>query len=145
MNLAKIYSNLKKLDAYDIAVEVLESLDDYIADLNREQLASKGINSDGSDIMPEYSALTELLKRPKSGTAGITSHVTLYDSGSFHKSIFASIFPDEVVMDATDSKLSELEEKYGNKILGLTEESIKKLREKFNPLFKKRFNEAIFR
>lgn len=145
MDLLPIHSNLKKVDVFDIAVEVLESLDKFIADLNRAQLANKGINSDGTDIRPEYSTVTEILKRSKSGISGITSHVTLYDSGDFHKSIFAEIFPDEVVMDATDSKLMELEEKYGDKILGLTDESIKKLQEKFNPLFIKKFNEAIFR
>ena len=145
MSLDSIYNNLKQLDVYEIAVSVLEELDGFMADLNREQLAKKGVNSDGSDIRPEYSGVTEILKRSKSGTAGITSHVTLFDTGDFHKSIFAEIFPDEVIMDATDSKLFDLEAKYGDKILGLTDESIKKVREKFNPLFIKKFNEAIFR
>jgi hypothetical protein len=145
MSLLSIHNNLKKLDAFDIAVEVLEELEDYIADLNRSQLATKGINSDGSDIAPEYSPVTEILKRSKSGTAGITGHVTLFDSGNLHKSIFAEIFPDEVVMDATDEKLSDLEDKYGDKFLGLTDDSIKKLRGKFNPLFIKKFNDAIYK
>ena len=143
MDLERIYNNVKTLDVVDLAVDIFESLDEFIADLNRSQLADKGIRPDGSNITPEYSTVTELLKRPKSGTAGITSHVTLYDSGSFHKSIVASIYPDEIVMDATDSKTNDLLDKYGE-VLGLTEENKQKLKDKFLPIFEKRFYESIF-
>ena len=86
--------------------------------------------------------MTELLKRPRSGIAGITSHVTLYDSGNLHKSIFASVISDSLVLDSNDWKVSELTEKYGE-FLGLTPESIKLLVEKFNPIFIKRIEDAI--
>lgn len=143
MDLSKLHSNLKQLDVVDIMVDSLEDIDEFIADLNRTQL-TQGLRDDGSSIEPEYSALTEVLKRSKSGTAGITSNVTLFDTGQFHKSIFTSIFPDEIVLDSKDSKLNKLEDKYQS-ILGLTEASIKKLKQKVLPIFWRKFNEQLYK
>lgn len=143
MGLAEINSNLKKMDTVDIMVDVLDELSEFIADLNRSQLAS-GKREDGSDIEPEYTSLTEILKRPKSGLAGVTSHVTLFDTGQFHKSIFASVFSDEILLDSKDSKLGKLESKYKN-ILGLTKESTEKLKQKALPLFWNKFYEQLLK
>ncbi|WBC28468.1 tail protein [Rhodobacteraceae phage LS06-2018-MD05] len=143
MDLIKLNNNLKQVDTVEIMVSVLESLEDFIADLNRSQLVA-GKRDDGSYIEPEYSPVTELLKRPKSGTAGITSHVTLFDTGKLHNSIFASIFPDEIILDSKDSKVPKLEDKYQN-FLGLTKENITKLKDKALPLFYKRLNEQIYK
>jgi hypothetical protein len=131
-----------KLDFMEIAEQTLLEMDDFIADLNRKQLA-EGKRSDGSDITPEYSGLTELLKRPKSGLSGVTSHVTLFDTGSFHKSIVADIYSGSLILDATDGKTSELMEKYNEKILGLTKESIIVLRNEFYPKYITKINKAL--
>jgi len=137
MDLAALHKNVSELDAIDLAIEVFESLEKFIADLNREQMAVKGQRNDGSQMTPEYSFLTEYLKNGKGGTSGITTHVTLYDTGELHKSIFTNI-SETIILDSNDSKVSELTDKYGE-FLGLTPESIIKLREKFLPLFWERF------
>lgn len=143
MDLDKLYSNLSRLDVIELAIDILENdLSKFIADLNGAQLAEKGQREDGSELSPDYSPVTELLKRPRSGIAGITSHVTLYDTGNLHKSIFASVISDSLVLDSNDWKVSELTEKYGE-FLGLTPESIKLLVEKFNPIFVKRLEDAV--
>jgi len=141
MDLKQLSNNISDLDVMDLAIEVFESLEEFIADLNREQMAVKGQRNDGSEMTPEYSFLTEYLKRGKGGTSGVTTHVTLYDTGELHKSIFANI-SETIILDSNDSKVSELTDKYGE-FLGLTPESIIKLREKFLPIFWEKFYERI--
>jgi len=141
MELQRLHANVSGLDVIELAIEVFESLNEFIADLNREQMSVKGQRADGSLLEPEYSFLTEFLKKDKSGTSGITTHVTLFDTGELHKSIFANI-SDTIILDSNDSKVSELTDKYGE-FLGLTPESIIKLREKFLPIFWDKFYERI--
>jgi len=141
MELQRLHANVSGLDVIDLAIEVFESLEGFIADLNREQMADKGQRNDGSMMEPEYSFLTEFLKKDRSGTSGITTHVTLFDTGDLHKSIFANI-SETITLDSKDSKVSELTDKYGE-FLGLTPESIIKLREKFLPLFWDKFYSRI--
>lgn len=143
MDLDKLYSNLSNLDVIDICVEIIENdLSEFINDLNRKQMADKGKRSDGSQLSPEYTDLTEWFKRQKSGTAAITGHVTLFDTGDLHKSIFSGIVSDSLVLDSNDWKVSELTQKYGE-FLGLTDESIKLFQDKFNPLFIEKLESAI--
>lgn len=143
MELEKLYSNLSKLDVVDLAISILENdLGEFIADLNRKQMADKGQRSDGSQLSPEYTDLTEWFKRFKSGTAAITSHVTLFDTGELHKSIFTSIISDSLVLDSNDWKVSDLTDKYGE-FLGLTDESISELNDKFYPIFIEKLENEI--
>lgn len=142
MGLRELYSKWAKIDFLALAEKTLLEMDEYIAQLNRNQLSDKGVRADGTDITPEYTELTELLKRPKSGISGITSHVTLYDSGSFHKSIVADIYQGKLLLDATDSKTNELIDKYGE-VLGLTKESIVLLQEKFRPIYVANIEKAL--
>jgi len=141
MDLKQLHANVSSLDVIDLAIEIFEELNEFIADLNREQMAAKGQMNDGSQMQPEYSFLTEYLKQGKGGTSGITTHVTLFDTGELHKSIFANV-SETIILDSNDSKVSELTDKYGE-FLGLTPESIIKLREKFLPLFWDKFYERI--
>jgi hypothetical protein len=145
MGLDRIYKNLLGVDTVEIMVETLEELDKFMSDLNREQLI-QGKLSTGDDITPDYTETTVFLKEKfGTGLGKITDNVTLYDTGNFHKSIFAEVFPDEVIIDATDGKLDDLESKYSKDILGLTNENIKKLKDKALPIFYKKLDEQIFR
>lgn len=138
MELEKLYSNLSQLDLVTLALDILENdLGEYIADLNRSQLADKGVGSDGSALTPEYSGLTEIMKQRRSGTAGIISHVTLFDTGELHNSIFVTAIGDSILLDSKDSKVLELTQKYGE-FLGLTPESIEALQVKFMPIFEQK-------
>ena len=143
MELERLYNNINSLDVVKLAIEIFENdLAEFIADLNRKQMADKGQRSDGSKLTPDYSGFTELMKRPKSGTAGITSHVTLYDTGELHKSIFAQVVGNEIVLDSKDWKVFDLTDKYGD-FLGLTPESITELQNKFMPIFIQKLNNVI--
>ena len=145
MNLDALYSNLKSIDLWGIATDIIENdLGDFIADLNRAQMADKGQRSDGSLLKPDYTNVTKDIKSDKGGTSGIIEHVTLYDTGELHKSIFASMPQKSIILDSEDWKVDELTEKYGE-FLGLTDESIMKLKEKFEPLFLDKVYEQILR
>jgi hypothetical protein len=135
MDLNQLHKNLKRLDLEAIAAKIFKSLDKYISDLNREQLAKYGVNDDGEKLQPEYTEVTNMIKtRYGSGTGGITSHVTLFNKGDLHKSIFSKYDGEELILGSFDEKVGELTQKYGE-FLGLTDENILKLKDKFLPLF----------
>jgi hypothetical protein len=91
-----------------------------LEDLNAEQL-NKGIDSKGQKITPDYTPFTKAIKRAKGQP---TDRVTLKDTGDFYSSIDYSANFSGVDYTATDSKTNDLTEKYGDDILGLTDESI---------------------
>lgn len=143
MSIENIYNNLKRLDVVALAIDILENdMAEFIANLNRKQMAEKGQRSDGSQLSPDYENITKDIKSRKSGTAGIYEHVTLFDTGDLHRSIFTSIIGDSLVMDSNDWKVSDLTDKYGE-FLGLTDESQNELRAMFMPIFIKRLEDAI--
>jgi hypothetical protein len=145
MNLDQIYSNIKGLDIWQIVTDIMENdLGVFIADLNRKQMADKGQRSDGSQLSPDYATITKIIKSNKSGISGIYEYVTLYDTGELHKSIFTSVVGTSIILDSENWKVDELTQKYGE-FLGLTDESIDKLKEKFKPLFFNKLHEQILR
>lgn len=96
-----------------------------ILDLNREeQLYKKGIDSDGKRLKP-YKPFTVSIKRAK---GEIFNRTTLLDTGDFYKGFKIKFngFSNPFNIYSTDSKSSELVEKYGN-IFGLTKENEKYL------------------
>ena len=145
MNLNQLYGNIKGLDIWQIVTDIMEKdLGVFISDLNRNQMADKGQRADGSKLTPDYANVTKDIKSDKSGLSGVYEHVTLYDTGELHKSIFTSVIGKNIILDSEDWKVVELTQKYGE-FLGLTDESIEKLKERFLPLFFKKLYEQILR
>jgi hypothetical protein len=141
MDLVEFNKSLKKVKVNQLAFRTLKGMTKFIADLNREQLAKEGVNDDGEKLEPEYSELTNILKTAYGrGTGSITSHVTLFDKGDLHKSIFATVDDEELILGSFDDKVPELTGKYGE-FLGLTKESIEKVKVEFN----KRFEAALIK
>ena len=102
---------------------------EWILDLVRkDQLFNQGIDEDG-DIIGFYSEWTELINPEK--VAG--TPYTLFDSGDFYKSMYLVVLKDSFVIDADPIKVDEngdvtdLFKKYGEGIIGLTDESKEKL------------------
>jgi hypothetical protein len=100
--------------------------------LQREQLFEKGIDETGSPITnadngrTTYSRLTEILSggRKKEG-----EHYTLFDSGEFYKSMVFLLGNNYFQIDADPIKQNDnLFSKFGEGIIGLTEQSKEKLR-----------------
>lgn len=110
-----------------ILMEVAEEEKDFIATLNRKQL-KRGKQSDGTD-MPLYA--------PGSRQPSAPGKITLFDKGDFHRGI-DPLFKGQAgfEMDSSDSKTAKLIERYGEHILGLTEESQKRLSKHLLPKLK---------
>jgi hypothetical protein len=99
----------------------------WILDLIRDdQLTEKGVNEDGQ-IIGVYTRYTEELTngRKKAGEP-----YNLFDTGDFYKSMVILLGTNYFEIDADPIKENaNLFTKYGEGIIGLTEESLEKLRE----------------
>ena len=117
--LASKLTDLKNGGINTIVKDLVMLEADFAKDLNRSQL-TEGQNIDKSDIEPAYSRVTVSYKKSKSQ---ISDRVTLKDTGDFYKSFTVKANADSFVINATDSKTNKLQKKYGDKILGLSEEN----------------------
>lgn len=96
--------------------------------IKQDQLFKQGIDEDG-DIIGLYSEWTEMLNPDK--VAG--TPYTLFDTGAFYESMKIVVLNDSFVVEAQpikideDGKKTNLFEKYGEGIIGLTDENKEKL------------------
>ena len=127
--LDQLIDKLKGFDADILATieAVVRENEATILDMNAEdQLFLKGIDRNGvsiSDYAP-YSEITKEIKRMKGQP---TARVTLRDEGDFHSSFYIEYLADGFKIGAKDGKTEKLVKKYGNQILGLTDENVKEL------------------
>jgi hypothetical protein len=125
----EILSNLKSLDLDGIIHQTLVDNEKVMADLNAVQM-SKGLRSDGSEILPSYADLTIELKEGKPGLAGVTDRVTLFDTGDHYRELYAEVQgADAIEYGSKDEKSEKLQKKYGDKIYGLDSDSRDELAE----------------
>lgn len=122
-----------------------ETLKTFILDMvTEEQLFKKGIDEDG-DVIGYYSEFTEAINPEK--RAG--THYTLKDTGAFFDSFKITVFPTYFEIDANPIKTNDKGEKenlfwkYGEGILGLTEESLEKLGQEILLRFHHRVREVL--
>ena len=142
-NLVNFFNNLKGGELVVRIIEENDKLQVDILELNRfDQLFQQCVDSDGN-LIGVYSFTTELLSggRKKAGT-----HYTLEDTGAFYESFkimtgrdFFQIIANPIKPDAN------LFDKYGADIVGLTEESKKKLQVIMLPLIQKHIRNKISR
>ena len=125
--LTKMQSYFQKMDFEDMIDLELEKLEKKIVQLNQSQIR-RGERSDGSDIKPDYEDITVVLKE-KAGTQtpGEPFAVNLYDTGAFYAGFQVLITNNQVIIDSSDSKSDDLQDKYGEKIFGLQKENLNKV------------------
>jgi len=126
---------LQEIDINRILDECLKEIEDFILELNKEQLYEKGeINVKNPNKREKYTQAYRRLKGRKA-TYKKTEFVTLRFEGVFYDSFKLIIFDKEFIISATDLKWNWFEEnpRFKN-ALGLTEESKKKLRKELKPL-----------
>lgn len=129
--LVKVIAQVKRdMDRNVYIIDSIKKNEDDIIALNaQEQLYEQGINALGvkiSDYAP-YSPYTVQIKREKGQPV---DRVTLRDTGEFHSS-FHIIYErdgESFSIAARDPKSRELEERYGDDILGLTEPNFLEVR-----------------
>ena len=92
--------------------------------IQNDQLTKKGIDEDG-DVLGHYSLYTDILTN---GRKGFGEHYTLKDTGDFYKSMFVVVLRDALVIEANPKKGDDnLFYKFGEGIIGLTDENLEKL------------------
>jgi len=119
------------LDKLDFIIANLEKETDAIIlknkekilDLNREnQLFDKGIDSFGKMITPAYSPFTVSSKRIFNLPY---NRVTLFQTGAFYNAFDIMNRKGQITIFSRDSKTTDLQDKYGSEIFGLTNENEK--------------------
>jgi hypothetical protein len=123
--LDELISRLKSFEGEIIKVieEVVRENDNIVLDMNAEdQLFEKGITRKGVEIasFAPYAPLTVEIKKMKGQP---TSRVTLRDEGDFHRSFYIEYQADGFQIKASDWKTEDLMFRYGEEILGLTDDN----------------------
>ncbi|MFA5727516.1 MAG: hypothetical protein WC886_07745 [Saccharofermentanaceae bacterium] len=136
---------LQELNINEILDECLKEIEDFILELNRDQLYEKGqINVNEPQKREKYSAAYKRFKERKA-TFKKTEFVTLRFDGEVYDSFKLIIFEKEIIISATDLKWAnwlEKNDRFGN-ALGLTEESKTKLRVELLPLIIEKMRNVI--
>lgn len=143
-DIERLLNNVNKLDLDDILLAMWKRNDtqDYIIELNtEEQLYDKGIDSKGNDL-GEYSPYTKQIKSEKGQRF---DHITLKDTGEFYKSFVVKPNKKGFKITANPNKDdTDLFREFGVDIVGLTKESVFKLLDFIEPLFKKELEKRLF-
>ena len=129
----KLTDLIKRLKSFESSlVEIMEGViranEDIVMEMNSEdQLFDRGVNRRGEKIADyaPYSAFTVELKKMKGQP---TSRVTLRDEGDFHFSFYIDYQPDGFEIRSKDWKERDLTDKYGEEILGLTDENFEDIK-----------------
>lgn len=120
----------RKRECLEWAVDDFE-LSEMMVRMVQERLFDTGKDADGNDLRPFYTRYTQEIKEAKGQPY---DRVTLKDTGAFYAAMYAEADGDSVIFGSTDEKRDEdtgelfltqerLEEKYGERIFGLTEEN----------------------
>jgi len=143
-----ISDKLKKIETLNIERiidESLKEIENFILDLNREQLYEKGeIDVTRPGIKEHYAEGTIRQKRKKAKFKK-TEFVTLRWEGEFYDNFQLIVFKEKFIIQAKDLKWSnwlEPNPRFG-KALGLTEESKALLINKIRPIIIYRIRNVI--
>jgi hypothetical protein len=92
--------------------------------IQKDQLFDKGVDAN-NEVIGYYSVITET-QYNSNKKAG--EHYTMLDTGDFFKSMFVRVLNDSFEVEAKGKKQGvDILVKYGNDIIGLTQESKEKL------------------
>jgi hypothetical protein len=122
--LDKLVRAFEKAPVDEFFVKISNENKHWIEDENIKQLRT-GKDADGKDIEPPYTLFTVRLKQAKGQEADF---VTLEDTGKFYRGITAEINTKGFSMIGQDSKTGELMMKYGDRIIGISAQSIDNLK-----------------
>lgn len=105
---------------------------DIIFLIQNDQLLKRGVDAN-EEVIGYYSQLTESISN---GRKKFNTHYTLKDTGEFFASMFVTVLKDSFIIDADGQKGKDnLFEKYGDEIIGLTDENLQKVIERIKEGF----------
>lgn len=112
-------------EALMLVENVIRENEHALLSLNsRDQLYDRGIDRNGVEIASyrPYAPMTIQIKREKGQP---TNRVTLRDEGNFYASFYIIFGATGFEIAASDWKTEELIAKYGEEVLGLTDENVR--------------------
>jgi len=111
---------------------------DWIRD---DQLTRQGVDADG-DVIGTYSLTTSFINPLKK----FNTHFTLDDTGGFYKSMFLQVFADRIVPSANSETYRKMQDQdwYSERILNLTGENIKLLKEEIKGKYIEAVRKVLF-
>lgn len=132
MKISAKIAQLKAINIDRLLDESLRANEEDILELNQDQLYKRGEIDVNVPSHRERYAPATIAQKKKRAAYPETDFVTLKWTGKFHESLKLLIFKDKIILSSTDSKWPMLEKvgkmRFSN-ALGLTKESIKKLRD----------------
>lgn len=132
---------VEAFDPYEEAIIATKEAEAEIIDFNVEdQLYERGIDSRGKSL-GEYANFT---KEKKEQEGKPFDRVTLRDEGDFHRSFNVKFGVDRFQIEASDSKTEDLQQDWGDEILGLTDQNLDHIKNDFiRPNMQKAFRAKI--
>ena len=140
MGITEVIERLQRLDLEEALSEAVEYTKEEYADLNREQW-KEGITSMGADMMPPYSPGYARVRR-REGLQ--TDHIDLNRTGALYGGY--TIDQEGSIMHLSSDVDYEkyVSGRYGDKIYGLTDESMEKYREVVRPVLMASVKEQFY-
>jgi hypothetical protein len=106
-----------------LVIDAAETLQGLILDLQRKQLFA-GVKGTEERILPPYTEFTKQKKRQKGQPI---NRVTWFDTGELYGNLVTERQDEAIFIGADDTKFRRLSIKYGNDVLGLTQDNIQAL------------------
>lgn len=142
--LSELFFMSTTFDIVKTVNEVLQDTEAVILDLNREQLRH-GLRSDGKKLKDgkgndslSYESITYAVMKAAQNSLPGLFNPDLYLTGSFQNQLFLTA---SGLISSWDDKTEELEIKYGEEILGLSEASLLQ----YLPIFVERLRVKIYK
>lgn len=125
--------------------EIIQNNDWEIIAMNTdEQLYEQGITATGISIA-DYEPYSETTIEIKEMKGQPTNRVTLRDEGDFHRSFEVETDNEKMMIVASDYKTIQLLKRYGDDIMGLTQENIERFeKETLMPELMKQAQQILF-
>lgn len=144
MKASSLLRNLQQINLQTMTITAVMQQPEEMPTLNREQLMLRGQDSTGNKLRPYRSMKYARAKNQMNPAPGL-GNPDLKLTGAFQRSFFVQASGSKVFLDAHDEKVEKLERKYGDKILGLTDDSMHKYRRQLFPRIMEDFNQQAHR
>lgn len=113
---------------------------DYIVLLNTDEQLYQGVDSQGTPLKEIGGDYAPFTKSKKQREGQPTNRITLFDEGDFYNSFKATAAKKGISIDADYTKPgTDLRDRWGNELAGLTDESLEDLRKEFLPPLRELF------
>jgi hypothetical protein len=141
----EMIKKLQDIDINQILDDSIREIEEFIIDLNQDQLYEKGQIDVNNPSRKEFYAESTKRQKLKRATYKRTDFVTLRWKGDFYKDFKVVIFDEEFIITSTDLKWAnflEPNKRFGD-ALGLTDESKSRLRKEILPVIVRRIREQL--